>query len=805
MRLRLTGTAFALLACAAPTRPTPELNAMASVEVVHDEAPSEPRAAPTANTEATRTPPRTSPVAIRLPVDVERAIDDAVFAAIDARQLPGAVIAIGRRDGLAFLRDYGARAIDPEFEPNDIDTIYDLASLTKPVGTATALAILADRGLLSFDDPVARFIPAFAAGGKERITIRQLLEHTGGLPSVDSLRDYEGETREESLARIFAVQPVHPPGQRVLYSDLGFIVLGETVARVANEPLDAFIAREILGPLEMRSSSFRPSQDWISRVAPTERAERRLGVMIRGEVHDPRAFRLGGVAGNAGLFASAPDLARFARAMLGGGELEGHRILRAERVQELITARRLPGGFENGLAWDMRSRAEARRAGGMSEASYGHLGWTGTSIRIDPRHDVFVIVLSNDVHPNGRGDVRPLASTLERIVAGSAERILPAPRGDIRAGIDVEARDGFPRLQARRVALVTHDAARARDGRRTLDVLVRGGVDIRRVLAPEHGLDTTREGHVRDGRDRRTDLPVHGLFGPTRRPSDTMLADIDTVVIDLVDVGARFYTYASTMRETLVATASHPELRVVILDRPNPLGGALIEGPLRDPELRSFVNYHPLPLRHGLTLGELARLLDSELELGLGERLDVVRVEGWERASTALDLGPRWNPPSPNLPNLDAVLLYPALALLEGTDLSVGRGTSEPFSVLGAPWANAERVLEVLAGLDIPGVAFEAARFRPRNARHRGRVCHGIRVRITSANDYRAARTGLALVRAMLTVHRERIALERVLPLLGSRQLLDALVDGSSLDELVSSASADAAIFETRRAPFLMY
>lgn len=802
MRLRLTGTAFALLACAAPTRPTPELNAIASVEVVHDEAPSELRLA---DIEGTRTPPHTSPVAIRLPVDVERAIDDAVFAAIDARQLPGAVIAIGRRDGLAFLRDYGARAIDPEIEPNDIDTIYDLASLTKPIATATALAILADRGLLSFDDPVARFIPVFAAGGKERITIRQLLEHTGGLPSVDSLRDYEEETREESLARIFAIRPVHPPGQRVLYSDLGFIVLGETVARVANEPLDAFVAREILGPLEMRSSSFRPSDEWIPRIAPTERAERRLGVMIRGEVHDPRAFRLGGVAGNAGLFASAPDLARFARAMLGGGELEGHRILRAERVQELITGRRLPGGFENGLGWDMRSRPEARRARGMSETSYGHLGWTGTSIRIDPRHDVFVIVLSNDVHPNGQGDVRPLATTLERIVASAAERILPAPRSDVRAGIDVEARDGFPRLRARRVALVTHDAARARDGRRTLDVLVRGGVDIRRVLAPEHGLDTTREGHIRDGRDHRTGLPVFGLFGPTRRPNDTMLADIDTVVIDLVDVGARFYTYASTMHETLVAAAARPGLQVVILDRPNPLGGALVEGPMRDPELRSFVNYHPLPLRHGLTLGELARLLDSELELGLGERLDVVQVEGWERASTAVDIGPRWNPPSPNLPNTDSVLLYPALALLEGTDVSVGRGTSEPFSVLGAPWASAERILEVLSGLDVPGVEFQAARFRPRSARHRGRVCHGVRVRIINANDYRATRTGLAVVRAMLTVHRERIALDRVLPLLGSRQMLDALVNGSSLDELVSLASADATSFETRRAPFLLY
>lgn len=797
-------TAFALFACAAPTAPTPERSTATSVDIARHAGLDEPSPPTTTDTETTRTPARTSPVAIRLPVDVERAIDDAVHAAIDARQLPGAVVAVGRRDGLIFLRDYGARAVDPEFEANDIDTIYDLASLTKPIATTTALAILADRGLLSFDDPVARFIPPFAANGKERITIRHLLEHTGGLPAVDALRDYEGEARGESLARIFAVRPIHPPGRRTLYSDLGFIVLGEVVAQIAGEPLDAFVAREILDPLEMRSSSFRPSPELLSRIAPTERAERRLGVMIRGEVHDPRAFRLGGVSGNAGLFASAPDLARFARAMLGEGELEGRRIVSAERVRELITPTPLPGGFVNGLAWDMRSAAEVRRLGGMSEASYGHLGWTGTSIRIDPRLDVFVIVLSNDVHPDGRGDVRPLAAALERIVARCTERILPAARSEVRTGIDVEARDGFPHLRGARVALITHDAARAADGRRTLDVLVRQGI-VERVLAPEHGLDTTREGHIQNGRDPRTGLQVFGLFGRTRRPSDAMLADIDTLVIDLVDVGTRFFTYASTMHEALITASSHPHLRVVILDRPNPLGGTLIEGPMLDGELRSFVNYHSLPLRHGLTLGELARLLDAELGLGLADRLVVVRAEGWERHATALDIGARWTPPSPNLPDATSALLYPAIALLEGTDLSVGRGTEDPFSVIGAPWVDPHRVLAALAQLELSGVTFELAQFSPRSARHRGHVCRGIRVRLTDARAYRALPTGLAIIRAMLMTHRERIDLNRVLPLVGSRRVLEALANESPLNDVIATAHAESADFETRRAPFLMY
>ncbi len=804
MSARLLWMALALAACgAAPAEPPVPREPSAAPA---DEAPRPALLAEPSPEVVPDAPSVDLGPAIRVPPDVERQIDEAVRSAIARHQIPGAVVAIGRRDGLAFLRAYGLRASDPSPEANDVETIYDLASLTKAVATTTAIGILESRGAIDFDDPVALHLPAFGAHGKEHITIRQLLTHTGGLPAVDPLSAYEGATREESIARILALAPAHPAGARVLYSDLGFIVLGELVAAVSRVPLDELVQREILVPLGMSSSCYRCDPSLLPRIAPTERAVRRGGALIRGDVHDPRAFRLGGVSGNAGLFSSAPDLARFARMMLQGGELDGVRVLPAETVRALVTP--VDG---RALGWNVRTDAEQRafraaHESAMSVSSFGHSGWTGTWMRIDPENDVFALVLSNDVHPDARGDVRPLTVEIERIVSESVERLLPPPAIDLLAGIDVEARGGLPNLRGRRVVLVTHDAARARDGARTLDVLASSSaMTVLRVLAPEHGIGSDREGAIGDARDARTSLPVLGLFGRTRRPTDAMLEGADTVVVDLVDVGVRFYTYASTVHEVLLAAAARPELRVVLLDRPCPLGGAIVEGPSLDPDLVTFINHHPLPLRHGLTLGELARLLDSELSLGLGERLVIVPAEGWDRAATAIDIGERWVPPSPNLPDAETALLYPAAALLEGADVSVGRGTPEPFHLIGAPWMDADRVLAQLALEPPPGVAFESARFTPRAATHRGHACRGIRMRIVDRTLFRASRTGLAIVRAVVSVHADRVDLARVLPLVGSHRVVEGLADGAPLDALVRFAEEDARTFEARRAPFLLY
>ncbi|UJR82842.1 serine hydrolase [Sandaracinus amylolyticus] len=798
MRSRLVFTALsfsALAACGGARSSAPRAeDTTTRVAVEPSSVETSAGAAPVVEAPAPEAP-REDLAAIRIPADVEHAIDDAVHTAITQRALPGAVVAIGRRDGLVFLRAYGARAIDPAIERNDPSTIYDLASLTKPIATATSIALLAERGVLSFDDPASRFVTEL----DPRITIRHLLDHTSGLPAADPLAQYEGETREQSIARIASLRPEHAPGSRLLYSDLGFVLLGEIVTRASGVPLDRFVAREILTPLRMSSSSYRPDASWLSRIAPTERAERRGGVLVRGDVHDPRAWRLGGVSGNAGLFASAPDLARFARMMLGEGELDGVRVLAPESVRALIT------GQPRALGWDRRTAEEARTRG-LGEGSIGHLGWTGTAIRIDPARDVFVVLLSNDVHPDGRGDVRPLFAELDRLIGHNVDRFLPAPSHVVRTGIDVELASGMPHLRGARAVLITHDAARTHDGRRTLDVLAeREDLEVLRVLAPEHGLGSDREGAIADGRDARTGIEVRGVFGPRRRPDDAMLEGADTLIVDLVDVGARFYTYASTMHQVLLTAAQSRGLRVVILDRPDPLGGAIVEGPGLDEALLSFVNHHTLPLRHGMTMGELARLLDHDHGLALGEQLVVVQAEGWRRALDAFDVGARWVAPSPNLPDLDAVALYPAVALLEGADVSVGRGTELPFRVIGAPWMDTTRVLEALRASSVPGVAFEETRFTPRSARHRGRACRGIRVAITDRAAYRASITGLAIVRAVVGAHRDRLDRTRVLAMVGRAEVLEAIERGAPWDAVLARAEEDARAFEARRAPFLLY
>lgn len=268
------------------------------------------------------------------------------------------------------------------------------------------------------------------------------------------------------------------------------------------------------------------------------------------------------------------------------------------------------------------------------------------------------------MHPAGEGDVQPLVRALGPLAVTAARRAGPPVTSRVLTGIDVLERDGFRALEGARVALLTHRAARTRDGRRTLDVLHASEVQVVRVLAPEHGVGSDQEGAVEDGRDVRTGLPVMGLFGPTRTPTAEMLDGIDTVVIDLQDVGVRFCTYASTVRRVLDA-ARRAELRVVILDRPDPLGGGEPRGPVSEPALASFVNHHPLPTVHGMTLGELATLLNEER--GIGARLDVIEVRGWSRGERWADTGLRWVPSSPNLRTPRQMLLYPMLGLLEGT------------------------------------------------------------------------------------------------------------------------------------------
>lgn len=339
-------------------------------------------------------------------------IEPLVMQAIGERKLPGCVIAIGRDSRIAYLRAFGNRALEPEVVPMTIDTVFDVASLTKPIATATCVMKLIESGRLKLSDRVSQHLPDFTSEGKDAITVEQLLIHQGGLIADNALADYQLGP-ETAWQRIAALKLTAPIGTKFIYSDVSFIVLGELVRRVSSKPLDEFAQQEIFKPLGMSESGYRPTAALKQRAAPTER---RNGEWIKGDVHDPRAHLLGGVAGHAGLFSTIEDLARYAAMMANGGEYNGVRVLQEVTWREMTTAREVSSG-KRGLGWDMKTGYSSNRGATMSERAFGHGGFTGTALWIDPETKLFVIFLSNRVHPNGKGLVNPLAGKIGTIAA----------------------------------------------------------------------------------------------------------------------------------------------------------------------------------------------------------------------------------------------------------------------------------------------------------------------------------------------------------------------------------------------------
>lgn len=347
------------------------------------------------------------------------AIDDEVAQAIADEKLPGCVVCIGRRGKIALLKAYGNKRLEPETAPMTTDTLFDLASLTKPIATATSAMLLIEQGKLKLGEPVATYLPEFAQNGKETVTVEQLFIHTSGLIPDNALADYNDD-RAKAIERICALKLQTLPGERFAYSDVGFIVLGELVQKLSGKNVHEFSREHIFEPLGMQETMYLPSDELKQRAAPTEQRE---GKWMLGEVHDPRAFKMDGIAGHAGLFSTAEDLAIYASMMLGRGEYEGVRVLKQETWENMTTPRKVPGRKNDGeayegqraLGWDVKTGYSTNRGEGMSRAAFGHGGFTGTGIWIDPEKDLFVIFLSNRVHPDGKGAVNPLIGRVGKI------------------------------------------------------------------------------------------------------------------------------------------------------------------------------------------------------------------------------------------------------------------------------------------------------------------------------------------------------------------------------------------------------
>ncbi|HMO87110.1 MAG TPA: DUF1343 domain-containing protein, partial [Lacipirellulaceae bacterium] len=559
-------------------------------------------------------------------------------------------------------------------------------------------------------------------------------------------------------------------------------------------------------------------------------SEQRDGQWLRGEVHDPRAALLGGVAGHAGLFSTAADLARYCDAMLRGAG-PGHqssRVMSRAALTEMIRPRDIRGNLR-GLGWDNRSRYSSNRGELYGSRAFGHGGFTGTSLWIDPDLDLFVIFLSNRLHPDGMGNVNPLAGRIGTIAAAAitgpnphrhgaqtdAESAPPAdaaaadaepakPRPEVLVGIDVLARDGFVPIKGRRVGLITNHTGVDAQGRRTIDRLHQAeGVELVAIFSPEHGLaGKLDEDGIPNATDPDTGLPVYSLYGETRRPQPEQLAELDVLVFDIQDVGARFYTYMSTMAWGM-EEAGKAKKRFVVLDRPNPIGGVVVEGPVLDAGRESFVGFHTIAVRHGMTVGELAQMYRAERHVDVD--LIVVPCERWRRGELWDATGRMWINPSPNMRSLTQALLYPGIGLLETTNLSVGRGTDTPFEVIGAPWIDAKQLARELNAAATPGVRFVPIQFTPSSSKFQGELCGGVNISLVDRNALESVPVGLTIARTLRRLYPEAWQVNAMDRLLIDRATLAAIRDGSDAAATQAVFRAETAEFLTRRSKFLLY
>jgi uncharacterized protein YbbC (DUF1343 family)/CubicO group peptidase (beta-lactamase class C family) len=731
-----------------------------------------------------------------------------------------------------YQKAIGDRAVVPSREPMTLDTIFDLASLTKVVATTTSVMLLIEQGKLRLTDRVSTLIPGFERYGKTDITIRHLLTHVSGLrPDVDLADSWTGYDTAIQLA--IEEVPASPPGTRFVYSDINFFLLGDIVRRVSGQTLDQFTAKHVFGPLGMKDTMFNPPAKLQPRIAPTERCtpigwpcDGPGATMLRGTVHDPTARRMNGVAGHAGLFGTAADLAVFSRALLGSGASRGVRVLAPLTVAKMTTSS-TPGDERNvrALGWDMDSAFSSNRGELLPLGSFGHTGFTGTSLWIDPMTKMFVVFLSNRVHPDGKGDVTPLRARIATVAASALETVPsearrafytgrdfgPAPLTapptrphPVVAGLDVMRAEGFAALRGKRVGLVTNHTGRARDGAAAIDLL-RAAKDatLSLLFSPEHGIRGILDENVPSSRDEKTGLTIHSLYGPTRRPTAAMLAGLDAIVIDLQDIGTRFYTYMTTMAYVMEEAAKR-SLPVFVLDRPNPVNGYQIEGPALDKAMIGFTGYFPaMPVRHGMTLGELARLFNGENRIGAA--LTVIPMKNWDRSRWFDETGQPWINPSPNMRNLLQATLYPGIGAIEGTNLSVGRGTDTPFEQIGAPWIDGVQLADAMNARALPGIRFYPVRFTPASSKYAKEECQGVFMVVTDRAALRPVRVGLELAAMLSKLYGAKYELESAERLLGSKESLTRIRNGEDPAAVAASWAAAEARWRLLRAKYLLY
>lgn len=740
---------------------------------------------------------------------------------IRSGKIPGTVVLIGKQDRVLYCRAFGYRAIKPKKLPMAINTIFDLASLTKVVATTTALMQLVEEGKLCLEDPVARYWPEFKANGKENITVRELLTHYSGLrPDLDLKPEWSGY--DMAIRMIVAEKPVFPPGSNFVYSDINFIILGELVHSISGQPLDVYCAEHIFKPLGMKDTGFKPSPTLRKRIAPTQYQNGKTGKLLWGEVHDPTAYKMGGVAGHAGLFSTARDLSIFAQMLLSGGRYKGARILSPLMIEKMTTPQSPPDkSVLRGLGWDIDSSFTSNHNNSSPIVFYGHKGFTGTAIWIDPVSKIYIIVLTNRVHPSGKGDVRQLRAEIKKFVA---EALVPVSdkqvmdtkpsligyrdikskrNGKVQTGIDVLEAEKFAPLRGLRVGLITNHSGIDSTGRRTLNIIYKShNVELAAIFSPEHGLYSNDDYNLSSGIEQTTSLPVYNLYGDTKKPTEKMLNGLDALVFDIQDVGVRFFTYITTMGYAMEA-AARKGIAFYVLDRPNPISGSFVQGPIMEKNLKSFVGYFPMPVRHGMTVGELAKMFKAENKINV--KLHIIKMRGYERTDWYDETGLPWVNPSPNLRTLTEAILYPGVALVEGSNVSVGRGTNTPFELLGAPWIHAKELAGYLNNRKIQGVRFMSVDFTPASSRFKNEVCHGVQIILVDRQALDSTALGVEIAAALYKLFPGEFRIDKTLDLIGARWILQAIKDGQDPCSIVVRWQKPLEQFRKLRSKYLLY
>jgi SSS family transporter len=870
-----------------------------------------------------------------------------VNEAIAAHKLPGAVVLIDHNNQQVFEQAYGDRKLAGEpgldgkpspAEPMTEDTIFDMASLSKCLSTATAMMQLYEQGKYQFDDPVAKYLPDFAANGKQNVTIRDLLTHYSGLPPDISLKDSWGlaaPDKAEGIRRALASPLDNPPGTKFVYSDINFITLGALVEKLSGEPLDEYAQQHIFTPLKMASTTYHSFTKacgphyaydaaielhlglyemytigcspgtWgtldIQTTAPTAHDDQGTAAtnpdynhLLRGTVHDPTTRRMGGVAGHAGVFSTAHDISLFAEALLEKLLYNTGPFPLKQSTLKLMTTPEQPATAEDtatiftpdgqltkgiavrGFGWDINTDFSRPRgtifptAGAGQIASFGHTGFTGTSLWMDPTSNTVVILLANAVHPTGHGQVSALRGEVATaaakalsisptdksptdkisVISTEAQRsgetrfstseASPAQTVPTQTGIDVLESTHFEALReaARRhgnhlrLGLLTNQTGLDSQGRRTVDILYSEapkqvpGLELTALFSPEHGLfgakDTTK---ISNSKDPATNVPILSLYGAKeeqRHPNPDSLKDLDAVVIDLQDAGVRFYTYETVVGYFLEAAAQQKalghNLEIIVLDRPNPIGGTQVQGPVSDRGAESYTDYMPLPIRNGLTLGELALYINSErllptpsnpnIQTPIKAHLTVVPMQDWHRTQYFDATHLPWTNPSPNLRTLAAATLYPGLGLLDYADISVGRGTDKPFEHIGASYIDGSQLAAYLTARAIPGVAIAPTTFTVANDEnhypYHGKTIPGVAFTVTDRNVLDAPELGIEIISALHHLY-PQFDLAKTAKLIANVETMQSLTNNDDPRKIAAAWASDLSTFEHKRQPYLLY